>query len=103
MFYLWGHTYEFDQVEGAWERIEEFMKKISNSEDVWYATNGEIANYMRDFSRLEYSADALKIHNPTASEIFFKATIRQGDHHSDIVDLMISLKPGETIDLSKFQ
>ena len=56
---------------------------------------------MRDFSRLICSADALRIHNPTATEIFFKATIRKGDHHQDIVDLMLSLKPGETIDLSK--
>ncbi len=41
LFYLWGHSYEFDN-DNTWDRIEEFAKKIGNREDVWYATNGEI-------------------------------------------------------------
>ena len=42
VFYIWGHTYELDASDGAWERFEEFCKLISGREDVFYGTNGEI-------------------------------------------------------------
>ncbi|MBQ2882114.1 MAG: polysaccharide deacetylase family protein [Clostridia bacterium] len=42
IFYIWGHTYEFDHEAGMWERIEEFMKLISRKDDIFYGTNKEI-------------------------------------------------------------
>lgn len=45
LFYIWGHSYEFD-IFNAWDRIEEIFAKISNREGVTYATNGEIASYI---------------------------------------------------------
>jgi len=42
IFYIWGHTYEFDFEDGMWERIEEFMKLISGKKDIFYGTNKEI-------------------------------------------------------------
>lgn len=47
LFYIWGHSYEFDMFD-AWDKIEEFFKMISNREDIIYATNGEIALYTRE-------------------------------------------------------
>jgi len=41
LFYVWGHSYEFDAANG-WDRIEEFCSKISGKNDIWYATNIEI-------------------------------------------------------------
>lgn len=41
LFYLWGHTYEFDEF-GAWDMIEEFCKIISNQDDIFYGTNSEV-------------------------------------------------------------
>ena len=41
LFYIWGHTYELDAVDGAWERFEEFCRMISGKEDIYYGTNGE--------------------------------------------------------------
>jgi len=41
LFYVWGHSYELD-FEDTWDEFEEFCKKVSGHDDVWYATNGEI-------------------------------------------------------------
>ena len=42
LFYIWGHTYEFDAIDGAWERFEELCRLIADKEDVFYGTNGEV-------------------------------------------------------------
>jgi len=44
LFYIWGHSYEFDLFDGAWERFEEFCAFISGKEDIFYGTNREILN-----------------------------------------------------------
>lgn len=40
IFYIWGHSYELD-FEPSWNRLEEFMKRISGRGDIWYCTNRE--------------------------------------------------------------
>lgn len=70
LFYLWGHSYEFDN-DNNWEVIEEFAKKAGGRDDVWYATNGEICRYCQAFERLECSADGVVVHNPTNVDIYF--------------------------------
>ena len=42
VFYIWGHTYELDFYDGAWERFEKFCKLISGQQDIFYGTNGEV-------------------------------------------------------------
>ncbi len=43
VFYVWGHSYEFDIADCIdWEKFEEFCKLISGKEDIIYATNKEI-------------------------------------------------------------
>ena len=41
LFYVWGHTYEFDlNIErNNWDYIEEVCKKISGKSDIEYVTN----------------------------------------------------------------
>ena len=41
LFYVWGHSYEFD-FDNNWDMIEEFFKYISNREDIFYGTNYEV-------------------------------------------------------------
>lgn len=41
LFYLWGHSYEFDQFD-AWTLIEEFCRIVSGREDIFYGTNSEV-------------------------------------------------------------
>lgn len=43
LFYIWGHSYEFDVLDQmSWERFEEFCKLISGKDDIVYATNSEV-------------------------------------------------------------
>ena len=43
LFYVWGHSYEFDEDGGVyWDRFEEFCKLISNRYDIFYGTNNEV-------------------------------------------------------------
>ena len=41
LFFLWGHSYEFD-IADEWDKFEEFCKLISGKEDIYYGTNTEV-------------------------------------------------------------
>jgi len=40
VFYLWGHSYEFE-VDNNWQVIEDFCRLVSSREDIYYATNAQ--------------------------------------------------------------
>lgn len=81
--YVWGHSYEFGD---DWSVIEEFADLMQGKDDIWYATNGEIYDYITATKRLEYSANGELVHNPTAQTIWYRAK-----------DWSIkTIKPGET-------
>lgn len=43
VFYIWGHSYEFDIYDFmSWEIFEEFLKLISGKDDIVYATNKDV-------------------------------------------------------------
>ncbi len=42
VLYVWGHTYELDAEDGEWERFEKLCKIISDKNDIFYGTNGEV-------------------------------------------------------------
>ncbi len=69
MFYLWGHTFEFNTNKN-WNVIEEFAEYIGNREDIWYATNIEIYNYVKAYESLITSYDKKIIHNPSATDVW---------------------------------
>lgn len=69
LFYVWGHAYEFDG-EQNWEVIEQLAEYMGRQGDrVWFATNGEIMEYVTAYRRLEYSADGLMVRNPSAVDV----------------------------------
>lgn len=41
IFYIWGHSYEFD-IRNDWKRWEEFCRLISGRDDIFYGTNREV-------------------------------------------------------------
>ncbi len=69
MFYLWGHSYEFNN-DNNWDRIEEFAKRVSGRKDIWYATNIEIYEYVKAYESLVFSADASFVQNPSAVDVW---------------------------------
>lgn len=87
LFYLWGHAFEFDR-NNNWDRLETICEKLSGREDIWYATNMEIYNYVEAYRSLICSADGMRVYNPTLLEIFF-----------DVDGKLYSVKSGETLRL----
>jgi peptidoglycan/xylan/chitin deacetylase (PgdA/CDA1 family) len=65
MMYVWGHSYEFTNNDN-WDRIEEFCRMMGGQEDIWYATNIEIVDYMKAWKQMKFSADGTFAFNPTA-------------------------------------
>ena len=71
MFYLWGHSYEFDNNDN-WDVIEKFAEYAGGHEHIWYATNIEIYDYVKAYERLWTSYDKKIIHNPSAIDVWFE-------------------------------
>ena len=69
LFYVWGHSYEFER-DMNWNLIEEFASQVSQKEDIWYATNIDIYDYMKSSGELQYSADGMSIYNPSFQSIW---------------------------------
>ena len=40
LFYIWGHSYEFD-INDSWDDFEEFCRRIAGKSDIFYCTNRE--------------------------------------------------------------
>ena len=87
LMYIWGHSYEF-QTDDNWELIEQICEKLANNDEIWYATNIEICDYVNAYKSLIYSANGMTIYNPTLYEIWF-----------DVDGVTYSVKPGETLSL----
>lgn len=69
MFYLWGHSHEFD-THNNWHVIEEFAEYVSGHDDIWYATNIDIYDYVDAYNRLQTSYDKTKVYNPSAISVW---------------------------------
>ena len=76
MFYLWGHSYEFEAMNN-WNVIEDFMKYVGGRDDIWYATNIEIFDYTKAFEQLIFDAAMTTCINPTATDIYFKCNNKE--------------------------
>lgn len=72
LLYIWGHSYEFD-TQNNWEHIEKICGKLADNDEIWYATNIEIYDYVEAYKNLRYSADGHKIYNPSLCEIWLDA------------------------------
>ena len=40
LFYIWGHSYEFD-VDNNWDRIEKLCQMLGGRDDIFYGTNSQ--------------------------------------------------------------
>jgi hypothetical protein len=71
LFYVWGHSFEFVR-NNNWEIIENFADKVSGKDDVWYATNIEIYDYIEAYNRLKFNIDTTIVTNPSAVDVWFE-------------------------------
>lgn len=85
LFYLWGHSYEFEN-NNNWDLLDTICEKLGGKEDIWYATNIEIYDYVTAYNSLVFSADNSIIYNPSLFDIWL-----------DIEGKSYKIAPGETI------
>lgn len=71
LFFVWGHSYEFE-ADDNWNVIEKFAEYIGGREDIWYATNIEVYDYIAAYKQLQFSTDGKKVYNPTAVTLYFE-------------------------------
>ena len=88
LFYIWGHSYEFDE-PGGWDRLERFCRRMGGHTDIWYATNLEICDYLTACGQLRASMDGRVIQNSTAATLYLDT--RSGP---------TTLAPGQTLTLA---
>lgn len=69
LMYVWGHSYEFTEHDN-WNVAEELCALVGNREDIWYATNIEIIDYLDAAERLQFSADCSFVYNPSAMSVW---------------------------------
>ena len=67
--------------------IEEFCKLVGGRDDIWYATNIEIYDYIKAQRSLIVSVDGKTVYNPSGQEVWFSCTDTKKAY---------SVKPGET-------
>ena len=89
LFYVWGHSYEFDQCDN-WEHMERLLDKVAGQENVWYATNGEIREYVAAYHRMIYAADSKTVYNPSAIPLYLGGTFTE-----DFIEVL----PGQSKEL----
>jgi len=87
LFYMWGHSFEFER-DKNWELLDDICVRLSGHEDIWYATNMEIYNYVSAYRSLIYSADGKRVYNPTLYDIWF-----------DVDKTMHHIAPGEFVNI----
>ena len=85
LLYIWGHAFEFD-CNDNWNLLDRICEKLGNRDDIWYATNIEIYDYVTAYNSLVWSADESIVYNPTLYDIYFNIT---GNDYC--------IKPGETL------
>lgn len=71
LFYLWGHAYEFDD-NSNWEIIENLAQRLCGRQDVWFATNIEVCDYVNAYNSLVFSMDGERVHNPSSQCVWIE-------------------------------
>ena len=87
LFYLWGHSFEFENNKN-WELLDAICEKLGGHEDVWYATNMEIYEYVQAYNALVFSANGQKVYNPTLMTVWFRTEAK-----------VYRVDPGQTLNL----
>jgi peptidoglycan/xylan/chitin deacetylase (PgdA/CDA1 family) len=87
VFYIWGHTYEFNN-KNDWPSLERIYKPLAGKPDVWYATNIQLFDYENARRQLILAANKNFAYNPTALSVTILADDKQ-----------IEVPPGQTIQL----
>lgn len=88
LMYVWGHSYEFTR-DDNWNVIEEFCELAGGRDDIWYASNIEIVDYMDVVKMAQFAADNSFVYNPCAQSLWLAV---EDDEY-------VEVKGGERVEL----
>ena len=88
LFYIWGHSFEFDRKDN-WQHLNDICEALGKKDDIWYATNMEIYEYVAAYDSLVFSASGQQVYNSTLQTIWF-----------DVDGKLYCISPGETLWMS---
>lgn len=71
LLYIWGHSHEL-KTEEDWAKMEQICAMVAHNENVWYATNMEIYNYVTAQRSLIIAADQSFVYNPSRIDVWIK-------------------------------
>jgi len=93
MLYIWGHSEDLENMCGdKWDVMEQFCRMVSGREDIWYATNIEIVDYMKALNNLKFTAEGNIVYNPSAIPVWLTV-----DALND--NKIFRIDPGATVQL----
>lgn len=69
LMYIWGHSYEFERNRN-WHLIESFCEKMSRENDIWFATNIEVYDYLQAMRGLQFTVQQDVVRNPSAIPVW---------------------------------
>lgn len=72
LFYVWGHSWEYDGSVNKWAEVEKFFKMVSKNPDIYYTTQIGLVDYINAFKNLKFSVDKTMVTNLSSINVFVK-------------------------------
>ncbi len=72
LFYVWGHSWEYEGPGNKWAEVEKFFKMVSNNPDICYTTQIALVDYINAFKNLKFSVDKSMVTNLSSINVFIK-------------------------------
>ena len=72
LFYVWGHSWEYEGSGNKWAEVEKFFKTISRNPDIYYTTQIGLVDYINAFKNLKFSVDKTMVYNQSSIKVYFK-------------------------------
>ena len=70
LYYVWGHSWEYDGPGNKWAEVEKFFKMVANNPDLYYTTQIGLLDYIKAFNNLTFSADKTMVTNQSSTNVF---------------------------------
>jgi len=72
LFYVWGHSWEYEGPGNKWAEVEKFFKMVSKNPDIYYTTQIGLVDYINAFKNLKFSVDKTMVSNLSSITVFVK-------------------------------
>ena len=72
LYYVWGHSWEYEGLGNKWEEVEKFFKMVSKNPDIFYTTQIGLVDYINAFKNLKFSVDKTMVTNLSSIDIFVR-------------------------------